>query len=127
MAHEQWPLRCGRAVLLVLALTAAAATSAQDAEKKETNPLIDFARKVKLLPDPVEPKDFVKQTRPAQTDYLPVGVVPPERDLKVKTAEELKAMEAGLDKARSRHDKISGRPPPKVKPLAKPAPAQTAR
>jgi hypothetical protein len=127
MARKQGPLWLSRALLLVLAVTAAAATKAQDADQSATNPLIDLARKVKLLPEPVEPKDFVKQTRPAQTDYLPVGVLPPERELKVKTPDELKAMEAELDTARARHDKISGRPAPKLKPPAKPAPVQIAR
>jgi hypothetical protein len=126
MAREK-QRRLSRAVLLVLALAAPAAAKAQDADQNPTNPLIDLARKVKLLPEPVEPKDFVKQTRPAQTDYLPIGVLPPAGELKVKTPEELKAMEAELDTARAHHDKISGRPPPKLMPQAKPMPAPTQR
>jgi hypothetical protein len=74
------------------------------------NPLREIARKAKLLPETVEPKDFVKQSRPAQTDFLPVGVTPPGRPLKVKSPEELKAMQADLEAAALRHDKISGRP-----------------
>jgi hypothetical protein len=74
------------------------------------NPLMALARKAKLVPEPVEPKDFVKQSRPAETNFLPVGVMPPERQLKVKSSEELKAMRADLEAAALRHDKASGRP-----------------
>jgi len=75
------------------------------------NPLADLARAAKLVPDPVEPKDFVKKTRPANTDFLPIGMIPKARDLKVKTPAEVKAMEQELDNARAAQDRIAGRRP----------------
>jgi hypothetical protein len=95
----------GGMTLSLLALTAAPVFG-QEAD----NPLMELARKAKLVAEPVEPKDFVKQSRPVETNFLPVGAMPPERQLKVKSPEELKAMQADLEAAALRHDKISGRP-----------------
>ena len=97
----------------VLASSISLALLGSAASQEADNPLQDLARKAKLLPEPVEPKEFVKQLRPAQTDFLPIGMMPPARPLKVKSPEELKAMQADLEAAGLRHDKISGRPPTK--------------
>ncbi|WP_293862202.1 hypothetical protein [uncultured Alsobacter sp.] len=58
-----------------------------------------------------EPKDFVKQTRRPDADFMPVGVTPPARPLKAKTPEEIKAMEADLEGTLQRHNAASGRAP----------------
>ena len=56
-----------------------------------------------------EAKDFVKQTRNPDADFMPVGVTPPARSLRAKTPEEIKAMEADLDGTLQKHNAVSGR------------------
>ncbi len=46
-----------------------------------------------------EPADFVKEKRPESIDYIPVGVAAPSR-ARIKTPEEVKAAESGLDSLR---------------------------
>jgi hypothetical protein len=106
------PGRYWRGLVLVVGTTLSlvGAAPAPAFGQESDNPLTDLARRAKLMPEPVEPKDFVKQSRPAQTDFLPVGVMPPDRRLKVKSPEELKAMQADLEAAGLRHEKIAGRP-----------------
>ncbi len=105
-----------RALIFVGALLASLGSAIAQNAAAPANPLADLARAAKLIPDPVEPKDFVKKTRPANTDFLPIGMIPKARDLKVKTPTEVKAMEQELDNARAVQDRIAGR-----KPAAKPA------
>jgi hypothetical protein len=105
-----------QALMIVGALIGTGMASLAEEAPAATNPLADLARAAKLVPDPVEPKDFVKRTRPATTDFLPIGIVPKAHDLKVKTPAEVKAMEQELDNARAVQDRIAGR-----KPAAKPS------
>jgi hypothetical protein len=113
------------ALMVVGALVASSMAGLAEEAPAPTNPLADLARAAKLVPDPVEPKDFVKKTRPASTDFLPIGIVPKARDVKVKTPAEVKAMEQELDQARAVQDRIAGRKPPS-KP-AKPPIAGTVK
>lgn len=50
-----------------------------------------------------EPADFVKEKRPESTDYIPVGVAAPSR-ARIKTPEEIKAAESGLDSLRGSNE-----------------------
>ena len=62
-----------------------------------------------------------------EEDFVPVGQQHPTRSVKVKTHDELKAMEAELDAARVRHDKIAGRKPPPETPAKTTAAHPVAR
>jgi hypothetical protein len=117
----RFPHVAAQAVMIVGALIGSGLLSLAEEAPAPANPLADIARAAKLVPDPVEPKDFVKKTRPATTDFLPIGIVPKERDVKVKTPDEIKAMEHELDSARAVQDRIAGRKPvdkPKKPPIA---------
>lgn len=65
-----------------------------------------------------QPKEFVTATRPATTDYLAVGVTPPDRKQTVLTPAELAKATEQLDATRSAHDKLAGRKPPVQKSKA---------
>ena len=89
------------------ALFCAAPVSAEDA------PVDTVLKALDLKTDAGPPADFVKESRPkTEGDFVPVGTRHPDRTIKVKTPAELKSMEADLDAARSRQDKIAGRKPP---------------
>lgn len=66
-----------------------------------------------------EPQDFVQKTRPANQDYLPVGVTPPSRGTTLLTKDQLAGAEQDLEATRAAHDRLAGRKPP-------PAPGQAA-
>jgi hypothetical protein len=51
-----------------------------------------------------EAAEFVRTSRPAKTDYLPVGVSAPPRPVVSKTAPEVKAGEAELDTLRGANE-----------------------
>jgi len=75
---------------------------------------------LKLTPEPVEPAPFVKESRPAKLDYIPVHSPRPEPKTAPLTLEQLKAKEAELDRVRKAHDQLAERPSTRVayKPLA---------
>ena len=121
--------RCGASAALALALCSGALAQSVDPARDTTGPggpLEWVLRKSGLTAKPVEPKDFVKQSRGTATgdDYLPVGVKPEARSIKIKTPAERAAEEAKLQAAITTHDQLSGRPPggtprpAKVKPAA---------
>ncbi|WP_240539972.1 hypothetical protein [Salinarimonas soli] len=105
-----------RHVALSLAIIA---TAALGACAGDTNPVRDvavgagFGRTVPQRPD------FVEASRPAGTDYMPVGVAAPPRALAKKTPDQVKAMEAELDGTRTGHGpmadearRLAATPPP---------------
>ena len=105
-------LACG----LLCAGAAAARAQAVDPARDTVGPGGPFEwvlRKSGLTAKPADPKDFVKATRGAapQDDYLPVGVRPAPREIKIKTPAERAAEEAQLQSAITTHDQISGRVP----------------
>lgn len=61
------------------------------------SPITDSLTGTALGPKAYDPKGFVVETRPTQQDYMPVGVTPPARSIKPKTAAELAAEKASLD------------------------------
>lgn len=69
---------------------------------RDTNPVRDVFVSAgvgaKVPPAP----DFVTNTRPAQVDYIPVGLKAPPRKYPAKTPEQLKAVEGQMDAVRTR-------------------------
>lgn len=89
------------AVLAPAFLALAACTSSQAQDETRT-PVKSVAETVGMATTPPEPAGFVKATRPAQTEYLPVGVTPPPRAIKPKTPAQVKALESELAATRAR-------------------------
>jgi hypothetical protein len=71
--------------------------------------------KLGVTTNPPQAEEFVRKTRPGESNYMPVGVVPPARETKPRTADEIKALESDLIGTRHRHDAASGRTPAEVK------------
>jgi hypothetical protein len=82
----------GAAVAALLALCACAG---------DTNPVRDLAVATGVGVEPKPAQDFVAKTRPQSLEYLPVGAAPPERARPPKTADEVKALEAEMDRDRA--------------------------
>jgi len=124
--------RCSRGAfrllgaLTVLGLTAA--TSVAQQPSAETDALRPFTDKFNITTTVPEPAEFVKKSRPATMEYRPVGVVPPARGTKVRTADEVKSLEAEMESTRRRHDVAGRRPSPGAtsKTAAKPKPGDRA-
>ena len=87
-----------------------------------------IAKKLGLATDPGQPQDFVIKSRPAgPLDYVPAGRKPFVHDNKVKTPDELKALDADMDAVRARHDTIRSTFAPAVKAVADAAAAKAAK
>lgn len=82
-------------VLAAVTLTVLSACSG------DVNPVRDAVVATGIASGPKEGQDFVRATRRAGIDYMPVGVSAPDRTIRKKTPEEVKALEAELDAARS--------------------------
>lgn len=68
---------------------------------------VGFATTVPKAPD------FLEQSRmDAPSDFIPVGLTPPDRGDKPMTPEQLKEAEADLQSTLMRHDTLGGLPPP---------------
>ena len=83
---------------------------------------------LKAKPAAADP-DFVRDSRPATTGYLPVGRAHPDRPVKVMTPEELAAQTESLDKARVAQQRGAGVTPPPVplKPAKGAPPRRTSK
>lgn len=90
-----------RTTLLSLALCACFALAACSGD---TNPVRDTLVSVGAGPTLAQSPDFVQRSRPANLDYLPVGVAAPERPVQARTADEVKAVEAEMESLRSRNE-----------------------
>jgi len=78
--------------------------------------------------DPGPPQDFVVKARPpAEGDYVPVGRKAFTRDVKVKTPDELKAMQADFDSVKASHDALRANFPPAVQAVAAAEAAKAAK
>jgi hypothetical protein len=87
-----------------------------------------IAKKLGLATDPGQPQDFVIKTRPTgPLDYIPAGRKAFVHDIKVKTPDELKALDADFDAVRARHDAIRATFAPAVKAVADAAAAKAAK
>lgn len=81
-------MRCAGIVAGALALAGCAGGS--------ISPISDSLTGTALGPKAHDPKAFVVATRPADQDYLPVGVTPPQREIKPKSQAEIAAQQAVL-------------------------------
>jgi hypothetical protein len=72
--------------------------------------LVDTFRNTKLWADPVEPKEFVRESRPADSslEYQPTTGTDPERKKKRSPAE-LQALQSELEAAGRRNEKSAGK------------------
>lgn len=61
---------------------------------------------------PGEAPAFIRESRPATTTYLPVGVTPPKRELQPRGAAGAAALEAELDAERKRSEEFARRAAP---------------
>jgi hypothetical protein len=87
-----------------------------------------IAKKLGLAIDPGQPEDFVIKARPTgPLDYIPAGRKAFVHDIKVKTPDELKALDADFDAVRARHDAIRSTFAPAVKAVADAAAAKAAK
>ncbi|MCZ8374837.1 MAG: hypothetical protein O9342_05625 [Beijerinckiaceae bacterium] len=89
-----------------------------------------LANRLRVTTTVGEPAAFVREARPAQQDYIPVGVTPQRTGVQ-RSAAELQAMEKELDAQRQRSRAFANRPKPpspydgRVPPRLRPAaPAQ---
>lgn len=114
--------------MALLVMSGASSVAQQPAP--ETDALRPFTDKFNITTTVPEPAEFVKKSRPETMDYRPVGVVPPARGTKVRTADEVKKLEAEMESTRRRHDVAGHRPAPmtaaNTKPKAKPKPGDRA-
>jgi hypothetical protein len=70
----------------------------------DANPVRDIATSVGAGPTMAKTPDFVRESRPANLDYLPVGTTAPARPSPAKTADEVKAAEAEMDALKARNE-----------------------
>ncbi len=99
----RFPALCGGLLLAVWTVGPLAA-AAQNAES--------FAGVANLLKQRTEPgpaADFVERSRPAATGYIPAHAPRSEPAGKPLNRDQITALEAELDAARARHDKIARR------------------
>jgi hypothetical protein len=102
------PQGAAQALLLGLAGIAVLAGPAA-AESKRTDPLTTIWN-AKLRPDPAAMPDFVEKSRPTgEQNYMPLTAPEPERPVKRKTPDELKAMQADLEAAGAVNRRRAGR------------------
>jgi hypothetical protein len=100
---------------LIGVLAALATTPA----RAEDSLLRSVAKSAGLATDPTPPADFVVKTRPAEDPApIPAFKIPEEPPSRVMTGAELKAMDADLDNAAKKHDKLRSAFPPAAKAMA---------
>jgi hypothetical protein len=101
------------------AATPAAEQPAPPAQPEDDTLLRKAFRVIGIATAPPRPQDFVVETRPKTAeDYISVGRKATEHPNKVKTAAELKAMDADLEATRVRHDAARAAFPPAAKAVA---------
>lgn len=100
-------------VAIATALPAVAQQAPASHPTTPENPIEVISKGLKLRADPVEPADFVRQSRPAedQLNYLSTGGHRPEPDNKILTPDQVKAKQAEMEALLARHDRIAGRKP----------------
>jgi hypothetical protein len=109
---------------LAYALAVAAALGACSGD---LNPMRDAAVATGIGAERRKGPDFVEKSRPAELDYLPVGVTAPGRSTAAKPAARVKAVEAEMDAARAANEargaeaRKAGATPPPQAPSLRPA------
>ena len=109
-------IRKARAIVSAVAAfsaTVGMACAQQSAGHKPlpANPLEAISQGLKLRADPVESKDFVRESRPTDLQYIPAGTPRPQPPTKVMSADQVKAKQAELEAMLVRHDRATGRKP----------------
>jgi hypothetical protein len=105
----------GMTVLALLGMAACTTPIPEDAGSRAPAQLVGFS-----TPLP-KAKDFVVAARTdRELDYIPVGVTPADRPIKVKTEAELAAYQKELDTQRTASSGYATRPAPAMRPLAQP-------
>ncbi len=111
-------------VILALGLSplSAQGTGSAPAGAEQSGALDGLARRAGLGSKPVEPAGFVRESRPAELNYIPVHSKRPDAPGKLLTADELKAQERELDSLKASHDAAAKRSSSKVgyRPLQAP-------
>lgn len=114
------------------AATSTTAATAANADRKNQGTTPDLSTRMRFRTDVQEPAQFVREARPQQQDYIPVGVTPQRTGVQ-RSAQELQAIEKELDAQRQRSRAYANRPKPastydgKIPPrqkLAPPTPAE---
>ena len=117
-------------IFLALGLSPAFAQGADPraAQAEQDGPFESFGRMIGLRPKPSAPADFVRDSRPAETNFIPVHSPRPNTHDRILTSDELQAKERELDALKASHDKLGNRTAPHVvyKPLQAPAPSKVA-
>jgi hypothetical protein len=95
----------------------------------DINPVRDVVVGVGVGADRKKAQDFVERTRPAQVDYMPVGVSAPARPIAAKPIAGVKAAEAEMDALRAANEaraaearQAGATPPPQPPPPPPPLP-----
>jgi hypothetical protein len=91
----------------------------------ETNPVRDVFVAAGAGPKTAATPDFVKASRPANLDYLPVGTEAARRPTPALTADQVKATEAEMDATRARNE-AAGRVAAQAGATPAPAPVKSA-
>jgi hypothetical protein len=68
------------------------------------NPVRDVAVKTGLGAERKEGPEFVRESRPKELDYAPVGVAPPKPTFRAKTAPDVKAVQGQMDALRAANE-----------------------
>jgi len=95
------------------------ASNSPYSDQEAGNPIKSVVETVGFATTAPEPQDFVKATRPATLEYMPVGITPPARSLKPKKADEVKKLEDELMATRDRNAAVGGVPVAPSPPAAK--------
>ena len=108
--------RKARALMSAVAVFSATVTLAHAQQSTghkplPANPLEAISQGLKLRADPVESKDFVRESRPTDMQYIPAGTPRPQPPTKVMSADQVKSKQAELEAMLVRHDRVSGRKP----------------
>jgi hypothetical protein len=128
-------IRTAKAFLLLVTAALGASVSiacAQQAAPAASGPIDALTKSLKFRADPVEPKDFVRDSRPSEDrlNFISTGSQRPQPPGKTMTADQVKAKQAELEAILARHDKVSGRKPAAARATtgaAKPKTAAVAR
>ncbi|MEJ1938743.1 hypothetical protein WDZ92_51765, partial [Nostoc sp. NIES-2111] len=92
------------AISAAAALLAAACTETNSPASNRT--VHGLAVAVGAATEPPEPPDFVKASRKGETDYMAVGVTPPDRKIQPRKGDDVKKLESELEATRAQHDKL---------------------
>lgn len=121
-SQDRWNTRAPRglpalhlAAAVMTALLAAACTETNSPASNRT--VHGLAVAVGAATEQPDPPDFIKATRTGKTDYMAVGVTPPDRKLQPRKGDDVKKLENELDATLSQHNRLAGRKAP-AKPAA---------